>query len=94
MVVVTHLVPVRILVRPFARYGAGVVQHGPVLGGPQPLAGGRVRRQHLGPGGRRPEVLRARERVRPRVRRYHLRVAGSVRAAAVAVGVAHGGGCC
>lgn len=80
----------RILVRTFARYGADVVKHGTVFGGPQPLAG-HVRRQHFGAGRGRPEVLRARERIRPRVRRYDgLRVAavGRVRAA-VAVGVAH-----
>jgi len=56
-----------------------------------------VRRQHFGPGGGRlPEVLRPRERVRPRVRRYRPRVgAGRVRrAAAVTVRVAHRCGAC
>jgi len=84
---------VRILVRPFTVYGAGRVQHGPVFGGPEPrpLLARHVRRQHFGPGGRLPEVLRPRERVRPRVRRYGPRVAaGRVRrAAAVTVRVAH-----
>lgn len=92
----SHLVAMRILVRPFAVYGAGVVQHRAIFGRSQPLAG-HVRRQYFGAsgdGGRgcgpvgQPEVLRARERVRPRVRRDHLRVAGRVRAA-VTVGVAH-----
>lgn len=75
---------VRELVRSPAGDGAGVVQHRPVLRGPEPLAG-HVRWQHFGRGGRRPKVLRPRERVRPRVRRYHLRVAGRIRVAAVAV---------
>jgi len=89
----THVVPVRILVRPFTVYGARRVQHGPVFGGPESrqLLARHVRRQHFGPGGRLPKVLRARERVRPRVRRYRPRVtAGRVRcAAAVTVRVAH-----
>jgi len=80
------------LVRPLARYGSGAVQHGTVVGGPQPLTG-HVRRQHFGTGGGggggRPEVLRPRERVRPRVRRHHLRVAAGRVRAPVAVRVAH-----
>lgn len=86
----THVVSVmRIFVRTFGCYGADVVQHRTVFGGPQSLAG-HVRRQHFGTGCGRPEVLRARERIRPRVRRYGLHVAavGRVRAA-VTVGVAH-----
>jgi len=68
---------------------------GTVVGGPQqPSRARHVRRQRSGPGSAgRPEVLRPRERVRPRVRRDRLRVArcGRVRAAVVTVRVAHRG---